>query len=437
MGLVQAFRADPAPTKINLSQGAYRTEEGKPYVLPSVREAERAIAADESLSKCYPPIEGEPQFRALSAEYVFGKDCPALSAARVATVQTLSGTGSLRLAVEWIKLFGPQRRKGAQTVVWLPQPTWPTHHRICQAAGVHVAGYPYLADPGCTGAMGPAGTELDFGAMLAALGGDPTDDIGANGTAGTTGANACDNKSEMTNLPPRGAAVLLHVCAHNPSGVDLATAQWDILADLFVRRGLLPLFDCAYQGYATAEPDKDAYAVRAFVRRGLQPIVCQSYAKSMGLYGERVGALNIVCDTAEEAATVLSVVKRELIRPNYSCPPLHGARIAAAILGTPSLCTRWLAELRGMVDRMRAVRGALVEQLKCEQQAHGGVSWDWGHILRQNGMFALTGLSSQHVEALRSEHNVYMTKDGRLSVAGLRLKDVPAVARAIIAVLNA
>ena len=132
-----------------------------------------------------------------------------------------------------------------------------------------------------------------------------------------------------------------------------------------------------------------------------------------------------------------SVVKRELIRPNYSCPPLHGARIAAAILGTPSLCTRWLAELRGMVDRMRAVRGALVEQLKTEQQVRGGVSWDWGHLLRQNGMFALTGLSSLHVEALRSEHNIYMTKDGRLSVAGLRLKDVPAVARAIIAVLNA
>ena len=252
-----------------------------------------------------------------------------------------------------------------------------------------------------------------------------------------TGAVADDEKGGAArSTPERGSLVLLHACAHNPSGVDPSEAQWDALAGLFAARGLLPLFDCAYQGYATGDLDSDAYAVRAFVQRGLQPLVCQSYAKSMGLYGERVGAFNVVCGSPDEAAAVTSVIKRELVRPNYSCPPLHGARLAAAILGSESMRERWLAELRGMVERMCMVRRALVDQLEREQN-RCRVRRDWGHLLRQKGMFALTGLRGAHVDALRAEHHVYMTRDGRLSVAGLQLKDVAAVARAIVAVLRA
>eukprot|EP00937_MAST-01D_sp_MAST-1D-sp2_P004451 g4451.t1 len=460
MGLVQAFRTDEASTKVCLAQGAYRTEAGTPLVLESVRAAERAVAADTALDKEYPPIDGDAAFRELSARFVFGESCAALAGMRVATAQTLSGTGALRLAMDWLRLYGrggvrnpmpePEPEPGPEPEpaaaaaaagageaaptptgtsrtgmpstraaegapeVWLPLPTWPTHHRIAAAAGLRARGYRYLRDAHSTGALRARGVELDFDALVQDL-------TGGGGGGGGGGA------------PARGTAVLLQACAHNPSGVDPTPAQWDALAELFAARGLVPLFDCAYQGYATADPERDAHSVRAFVRAGLHPIVCQSYAKSMGLYGERVGAINFVCASRDEASAVLSVVKRELVRPNYSCPPLHGARIASRLLRDPALRAQWLAELGDMVARMRRVRECLAAAL-----ASAAVpGWtDWGHILRQNGMFALTGLGAAHVEALRERHHIYMTKDGRLSVAGLRLAEIPAVANAIVDVLR-
>jgi aspartate/tyrosine/aromatic aminotransferase len=398
LGLVAAFKLDDAPRKVNLAQGAYRTEEGQPCVLEAVRLAEARLVADPTLNKEYLGIEGNPEFNALTARFVFGGDCPALGGGRVATLQTLSGTGALRVAADWLRLFAPASAAGT---IYLPRPSWGNHAKIFERAGLSCGGYAYLDG---------TGTGLDFEGLYADL-------------AGTSSGGGV----------PSGSAVLLHACAHNPSGVDLSAAQWEALAEVFAERGHVALFDSAYQGYATGDPEADALAVRTFVRRGLLPIVCQSYAKSMGLYGERVGAINIVCADGEEMAAVLSQVKQSIIRPAYSSPPLHGSRIAAAILGDAELRALWLKELAAIAERIRSIRAQLTTEL--ERLGAGGAGRSWQHIVDQIGMFAFTGLAPEDVDTLLADHHVYLTRDGRLSIAGLAGKDIPYVAAAIAAVL--
>lgn len=235
---------------------------------------------------------------------------------------------------------------------------------------------------------------------------------------------------------PEGSPVLLHACAHNPSGVDPSREQWEVLADMFLEKRLTAVFDSAYQGYASGDLDADAFSVRAFEKAGVLPIVCQSYAKSMGLYGERIGAVNFVCSDQEEASALMSQVKQRVIRPIYSSPPLHGARLATHVLGDPQLFSQWCGELRVMSGRVQSMRSQLADELR-RIGALAPDGGDWSHITNQIGMFAYTGLSSEHVDKLRTSFHIYMTQDGRMSMAGLKSKDIPYVAQKMKEVLSA
>ena len=259
LGMTAMFLEDKDAKKVNLGQGVYRTDEGKPYVLSSIKEAEGRVASELQSGRTfkeYLPIEGDATFRKLSAELVFGAGSAALREGRVATMQTISGTGAVSVAASTLRLVG------GFTEIYLPEPSWSNHAQIFGAAGLEVRSYPYLDKR--------TGTTLDFEAMHKAL----------------------------ATMVPAGSAVLLHACAHNPTGVDPTPEQWKVLAGTFAKRGLLAVFDSAYQGYASGDLDADAASVRCFEAAGVLPIVCQSYAKSMGLYGERVGAVNFVTASA-------------------------------------------------------------------------------------------------------------------------------------------
>ena len=395
LGLVAAFKADSAPLKVNLAQGAYRTDDGSPFVLSSVIEAERRIneaLTSGAIDKEYLPIEGDASFREHSAALVLGDDSASLAQGRCATLQTISGTGAVSVAASALRAIA------GVGAIYLPDPSWGNHHHIFASAGLEVRSYAYLDHT--------TGTTLDFDGMLAALSRDV----------------------------PAGSAVLLHACAHNPTGIDPTTAQWQALADVFVARGLVAVFDSAYQGYASGDLDADALSVRIFERAGVLPIVCQSYAKSMGLYGERIGAVNFVCASADEAHAVMSQVKQKVIRPNYSSPPLHGARLARTVLGDAVLFSMWRDDLRVMATRVQTMRSLLVEALRAAgaPSTDGG---DWSHVVDQIGMFAFTGLHASHVDALRLEHHIYLTRDGRMSMAAMKPADVDYVAKAIRDVL--
>ena len=395
LGMTAAFVEDTSPQKVNVGQGLYRTDEGTPFVLASVKEAESRVANDLASgrgNKEYLPIEGDANFRRLTAQLVLGEESAAIVDGRVATLQTISGTGAVSVAASALRQVAGIRE------IYLPDPSWSNHQQILKASGLEVKTYPYLDHA--------TGTTLDFEAMHEAL---------------------------RTSVA-EGSAVLLHACAHNPTGIDPTAEQWTALASTFASRGLIALFDSAYQGYASGDLDADAQAVRLFERAGVLPIVCQSYAKSMGLYGERIGAVNFVCASASEAAAVMSNVKTKVIRPVYSSPPLHGAKLASLVLSDAGLFAQWKMELLVMAGRVRRMR----EQLAAELVRIGAPSPDggsWQHITSQIGMFAYTGLSAAHVDELREAHHVYMTRDGRMCMAALKPGDVGYVAAAMKEVL--
>jgi aspartate/tyrosine/aromatic aminotransferase len=235
--------------------------------------------------------------------------------------------------------------------------------------------------------------------------------------------------ADLDRLPPN-AVVLLHAAAHNPSGVDPTRDQWRALADLFAEKELVPLFDTAYQGFASGDDEADAFAVRLFEARGHAPILCQSFAKNLGLYGERVGAVHVVCDSEAEAANLLSRVKQLIVRPMYSSPPLHGASLAAEVLNDGELLERWRGELLAMAQRIVDVRAALRGELERLDAAPPGAH-GWRHITDQIGMFAFTGLTAPQVRSMRAVEHVYCTENGRMSLAGLAAADVPYVAAAV------
>ncbi|XP_044464526.1 aspartate aminotransferase, cytoplasmic isoform X1 [Mangifera indica] len=419
LGVTVAYNKDPSPDKLNLGVGAYRTEEGKPLVLNVVRQAEQLLVNDQSRVKEYLPIVGLADFNKLSAKLIFGADSPAIQENRVATVQCLSGTGSLRVGAEFLA------RHYHQLAIYIPQPTWGNHPKVFTLAGLSVKTYRYY-DPATRG--------LNFQGLL--------EDLGA---------------------APSGAIVLLHACAHNPTGVDPTLEQWEQIRQLMRSKGLLPFFDSAYQGFASGSLDADAQSVRMFVADGGECLVAQSYAKNMGLYGERVGALSIVCKTADVARKVESQLKL-VIRPMYSNPPIHGASIVATILKDSKMYDEWTVELKAMADRIISMR----EQLFVALSARGflliplslifyslvlvlafkilskdisisyltGTPGDWSHIIKQIGMFTFTGLNSEQVAFMTKEYHIYMTSDGRISMAGLSSKTVPHLADAIHAAVT-
>ena len=381
LGTAIAYKNDPSPDKVNLGIGAYRTDEGVPYVFQSVREAERRILEDPALNKEYLGIDGLPDFNRLARELVFGANSAAVTENRIVTTQALSGTGSLRVGAEFLHTYLNS------SIVYFSKPTWGNHLSIFKKANFEVREYPYWK----------AETRgFHFEGMLGCL-----------------------------REAPEGAVVVLHACAHNPTGVDPTPEQWEAIGDVIAEKKLVPYFDSAYQGFASGDLDRDAFSIRRFVERGFQIVLSQSFAKNMGLYGERIGALHFVCADSDTAARVLSQVKM-VIRPMYSNPPLHGALVAARILGDPALRQSWQTELTEVSNRIISMRQSLRDELQTL-----GVAGDWSHITNQIGMFSYTGLTVAQCEKMIGTWHCYMLKNGRISMAGINTKNVRYVANAI------
>ena len=390
LSLNEDFQKDPRPHKINLSIGIYFDDAGRIPVLDSVRRAEAMVVA-RAAPKPYLPIEGAANFRAEVQKLLFGADHEALASQRVATIQSVGSSGGLKVGADFIARWLPG------SAVWVSDPSWENHRSMFEGAGLAVDSYPYY-DP-ATGA-------LAFDAMCAAL-----------------------------RKLPRKSVVLIHACCHNPTGVDLTRDQWDRLIPLLAEGELLPYLDLAYQGFGDGIAE-DAYAVRSLAAargkdgRPMSFVVANSFSKSMSLYGERCGALSVVCPDAAQAVNVLGQLKFT-VRRNYSSPPIHGGQLVAAVLGEPALRATWEGELAAMRERIQAMRRVLHDTLKKKMPRR-----DFGYFLSQRGMFSYTGLSPQQVDRLREEFAVYLVRSGRLCVAGLNTGNVEATGLAMAAVLD-
>jgi len=379
LGMTEAFNADPNPAKVNLGVGVYFDEQGKLPILRCVLAAEKQLA-ESPKPKGYLPIDGIAAYDRAVQDLVFGADSAALRDGRVATVQTLGGTGGLKVGADFLQRLNPQAK------VLISDPSWENHRALFTQAGFEVQSYPYY-DAATHG--------IRFEAMLAAL-----------------------------NAAAPGTVVVLHACCHNPTGGDLDATQWAQVVQAVKAHRLVPFLDMAYQGFGDGI-NEDGAVVQQFLAAGLDFLVATSFSKSFSLYGERVGALSVVCVSKDEAVRVLSRLK-VLIRGNYSNPPTHGAQLVATVLNTPQLRQQWEEELAGMRQRIKRMRQALVQQL-----AEAGVKQDMSFILRQKGMFSYSGLSAAQMQRLRSEFGVYGIDSGRICVAALNERNLGAVAAAI------
>ncbi|MEP6997465.1 MAG: amino acid aminotransferase [Betaproteobacteria bacterium] len=384
LGVTEAFNADPNPRKVNLGVGVYCDDNGKVPLLECVSRAERALA-DKGGPHVYLPIDGIAAYDRAVRNLLFGAESEAVQAGRVVTVQALGGTGSLKIGADFLRRFAP----GAQ--VWISDPSWENHRALFEGAGFAVKTYPYYL---------PATHGLDFDGMIGAL-----------------------------QRLPAGAIVVLHVCCHNPTGVDPNDEQWDRVIDVVRARGLLPFLDIAYQGFG-AGIAADGAVVRRFAATPGPLLVASSFSKSFSLYGERVGALSIVAADLDEAARVLSQVKR-VVRGNYSSPPKFGGQVVAMILETPELRSLWEQELGGMRERILANRHSLVERLAVRAPNAG-----FDFVLKQRGMFSYSGLTAAQVARLRSEFSIYAIDTGRICVAALNSVNIDYVADGIAAVIG-
>jgi aspartate/tyrosine/aromatic aminotransferase len=385
LGLTEAFRADPNPKKINLSVGVYQDASGKTPVLESVKRATQKVLEKLS-SKSYLPIPGSPAYAAAVQKLMFGHQHEAVVSGRVATSHTPGGTCALRVAADLIHQNLPK------ATIWMTQPTWPNHPQIFAAAGVPTKTAPYF-------------------------------DAKSNGLAWGAFFNA-------VNQIPAGDVLLLHACCHNPTGIDPTPDQWKQLTDAIGSRGILPLLDFAYQGFADGL-EVDTVGLKALARPGAELIVCSSYSKNFSLYCERVGALSIVAADKKTTDTVQSQVKAA-IRSNYSNPPAHGGELVVTVLGNPELEKLWRSEVNQMRNRINGMRKLLVETLQAK-----GVPGDYSFITRQRGMFSFSGLKPNHVEALKQKYSIYIVGSGRINVAGITTENVGPLCEAIAEVVQA
>lgn len=381
LGINEIFELDKSPLKVNLGVGSYRDDNGKPYVLPSVKQAEKNLLFSD-LDKEYTSISGVPSFIKYASRLAYGEDSIALKEGRISVVQSISGTGALRLGGEFLNRFYPNKK------IYLPTPSWGNHAPIFSDSGLEIGYYRYFDKNTIS---------LDIEGAL--------EDIYA---------------------APKESIILLHECAHNPTGIDPTQEQWHRISDIIKSRNHFVFFDMAYQGFASGDIAKDAYALRYFVKRGHGLCVSQSFAKNMGLYGERVGTFSIVCESPDEKERVESQLKI-LIRPFISNPPIHGARIVAEILGNKNLYEQWLFELKGMANRIISSRKKIRKYLEEEFQS----KHDWSHITSQIGMFCCTGLNSEQVKCLINKYHIYLTNDGRISIAGISSDNVRYVSECI------
>nr|WP_255563101.1 aromatic amino acid transaminase [Kosakonia sp. LAM2021] len=384
LSLMERFKEDPRSDKVNLSIGLYYNEDGIIPRLQAVAEAEARLNAQPHGASVYLPMEGLNSYRDAIAPLLFGAEHPVLAQKRVATIQTLGGSGALKVGADFLKRYFPD------SGVWVSDPTWENHVAIFEGAGFVVSTYPWY-DSATNG--------VRFEAFL-----------------------------EKLNTLAAQSIVLLHPCCHNPTGADLTHAQWDQVVEVLKARNLIPFLDIAYQGFGAGMED-DAYAIRAVARAGLPALVSNSFSKIFSLYGERVGGLSVVCDDADAASRVLGQLKAT-VRRNYSSPPNFGAQLVATVLGDTGLKASWLAEVEAMRTRILAMRQELVTVLK---EAVPGGNFDY--LLKQRGMFSYTGLSAAQVDRLREEFGVYLIASGRMCVAGLNSRNVHRVAQAFAAVM--
>jgi len=384
LSLMERFKEDPRSDKVNLSIGLYYNEEGIIPQLQAVAEAEARLNAVPHGASLYLPMEGLNAYRNTIAPLLFGADHPVLAQKRVATIQTLGGSGALKVGADFLKKYFPD------SGVWVSDPTWENHVAIFEGAGFNVETYPWFDSE-------------------------------------TNGVRVEALLEKLKTLPAR-SIVLLHPCCHNPTGADLTNDQWDAVIEVLKARNLIPFLDIAYQGFGAGMED-DAYAIRAVASAGLPVLVSNSFSKIFSLYGERVGGLSIVCEDTETAGRVLGQLKAT-VRRNYSSPPNFGAQVVAAVLGDSALKASWLAEVEGMRTRILAMRQELVDVLK--ETVPGG---DFDYLLKQRGMFSYTGFSAAQVDRLRDEFGVYLIASGRMCVAGLNAGNVRRVAQAFAAVI--
>ena len=386
LGIAEDFKKCTSPDKVNVCVGAYRDEQGKPWILPSVKEAERQMLESTTINKEYAPIVGNPAFVRKALEFAYGKEI--MDSRSVAGTATLSGTGACRIGGAFLAKFLP-----AGTRIYIPNPTWGNHIAIFKEAGLDVHRYRYYNTDT---------NSLDFDGLKEDLAG-----------------------------APEGSVILLHACAHNPTGCDPTDAQWNEIADVCSSHHVF--FDCAYQGFASGDSEKDASAIRSFVNNDSKfasVMLAQSFAKNFGLYGERCGTLSILTQNDEEKERVMSQLKL-IIRPMYSSPPIHGANIVETVLSSEELAEQYQGECAHMANRIGAMRTALVDKLK-----EAGSTHDWSHITSQIGMFAYTGMNADMCNILTKDYSIFLTKDGRVSLAGLNDNNIEYVAKAIHAVTD-
>jgi aspartate aminotransferase len=387
-GLMAAYRKDSDPKKVDLGIGAYRDDHAKPWVLPVVKKADDILRSDPDLNHEYLPIAGLAEFTSASQKLILGADSPAIAEKRVTSLQTVSGTGAVHLGALFLARF---YHPSTSRTVYFSNPTWANHGQIFSNVGLPHTTYPYFS---------PSTKGLDFEGMMKSL-----------------------------QEAPERSIILLHGCAHNPTGVDPTQEQWKDIAKVMQERKLFPFFDCAYQGFASGDLNRDAWPVRYFVSQGFELLVAQSYAKNFGLYGERAGCFHFVTAPAAEAQDTTTRVASQLAilqRSEISNPPAYGARIASLILNDPTLFAEWEDNLRTMSGRIKDMRNSLrglLERL--------GTPGNWNHITDQIGMFSFTGLTEKQVLRLREVSHVYMTKNGRISMAGLNTGNVEYFAKAV------
>ena len=383
LSLVERFLKDECPHKVNLTIGMYYDEQGVVPQLQAVAKAQEAILPLLRKAPRYLPMEGLAPYRAGVQNLLFGDEHAALQSGRVATIQTVGGSGALKIGADFLKRHFPDSE------VWVSDPTWENHISILAGAGFEVNTYPYF-DAETRG--------VKFDAMLATL-----------------------------SALPAHSIVLLHPCCHNPTGSDLTPQQWDRVVEILKARELIPFVDIAYQGFGDGA-DADAYLIRAMADRGLRFLVANSFSKIFSLYGERVGGLSVVCDDAKTADRVFGQLKFT-VRSNYSSPPNFGAQIVSHVLNDAALKAAWLDEVEAMRRRILEMRETLVASLRDALPDH-----DFEHLLRQRGMFSYTGFSAEQADRLRDEHGVYLLASGRVCVAGLNRSNVGQVAEAFAAV---
>ncbi len=376
--LMERFKEDPRSDKVNLSIGLYYNEDGIIPQLQAVAEAEARLNAQPHGASLYLPMEGLNCYRHAIAPLLFGADHPVLKQQRVATIQTLGGSGALKVGADFLKRYFPE------SGVWVSDPTWENHVAIFAGAGFEVSTYPWYDEA-------------------------------------TNGVRFNDLLATLKTLPAR-SIVLLHPCCHNPTGADLTNDQWDAVIEILKARELIPFLDIAYQGFG-AGMEEDAYAIRAIASAGLPALVSNSFSKIFSLYGERVGGLSVMCEDAEAAGRVLGQLKAT-VRRNF------GAQVVAAVLNDEALKASWLAEVEEMRTRILAMRQELVKVLSTEMPER-----NFDYLLNQRGMFSYTGLSAAQVDRLREEFGVYLIASGRMCVAGLNTANVQRVAKAFAAVM--